>query len=1530
MDPGDINCVSPSMQFASVLDAPLYSKVADALVIYHANLNSSPGLPQFVSILGLLIFLLQIVGPALLVNMTDLWGAGSLQYVLSVIGGLWQGSGTSKDETRMVVSICLALLFVAYFGLVLERAFTYKKFVHVSGAETVFINVMSKHVLPLLSVPLFSGIPSGIYMIYTGSWGYIVPVVMILVGFVYYHFCFIQYVNPRATIESSVFHEWGCYEVDVVLVTAAVSSAVSTCVEDWDVGWWRFMYPVFICVLWVVVATLNIVWIPCVKKQANIAISAMGYTAAIVAILNVVSLTVYPLQHEWLLMAMFVIFFVMYLILKLILDRYAVKMLVMCDEFMDDMGDVKELMNRRFRSSRDFVVKMRHMVEYWHPYFAQFAMFKYAMDRWKRSYLVVIMYARLLSFFPERTSEMVWLADRISKMKTRRPVFSYLLQFRRIARTRQYEVTTALKSQLELAEVKGNQLTILLRRFWENILQKNTSSFWEDASKLTDKTKDLNCIYERMMDDYPNVIDCYDAFIDFSVNLKRDMIQASKLRTKLIRREFGEMDRDLAVLGAVSQYPVLHDQLADFIGDDCSFGFERQDIPFADRQQEGQEVMDMGIEVRMVMQTLTKHSALGSILVGLIIIVLATFGCIGLILFYHFSILDLFVARQATYEELLYALHRGLYDIDVLMLDIVTLPMFILSGTASIGGDVMPIVAPNLYPNSVPLIHLERANVSSQITLTSNTYENLVNAMGKQDQNSRYVQELYSYFTNRTIIDGRDVKSMLAQIMIDAQNVLEASNNWSVYKSYDYNHLIMYHDALSDVFQEMGQVVYNLCRADWNAILFKLSERMALVAIVVMMTITLPYMLQLFTLQVQADAMAESFTYFANTEVREIITNLGSNSKHEADDVTQASKLSQAAYDHTGEAVKLGMSFLLSFGVLTACCIILYYECDSFVNTVNNMTDMLSTLYTPFSYLEVAAMNLIRVYQVDVDPATEGSEPREKLLERITNILNETIASFNEGMWGHPSTIRVYFKNPWAFDTFDEEIPQELDQILVQRSPFEVLATSEFPDSLDLLVSEFDYFVKLHNQTKCQRYDPRVMGLLYWFLDFAPPNRTDVYVELVQEEIDRQLEEFMDRELIVIVFMIIWQLLVLLFMIFVLIEKHVEIRSAMNLYHFVSPNVLSDSHNAIVLIETGQRATETNMSFGFGNTDEILAKISQGVVITNKDLVITDFNDAFWQMVVMPEAEIEGARITDVIIPQPENRSWPNVIVRISDALSGKASPSFSETVTARLANEQAIDFNCNVICMTARKAASETEFAEIESIAFILDDTTEFRIAEKIIEREQRELRQLILKLIPRQVLEEIEAGNEQFCFLASGITVGEIRISSTAQWDYRTTERLSFVNSVCTRFNEELAKFPLLSTIRMTLDSYMFVGGLFTEVARAEEHVKQAIEFSLRVLDIVPDLAEATGAEVKVVIGLHVGGPIVAGIMSLSRPNFQIIGPIIDYAHEMMATGIEGQIHISRAVYELTYSLGFNVHERGEITMSGGQVVSTYTITP
>jgi hypothetical protein len=61
-----------------------------------------------------------------------------------------------------------------------------------------------------------------------------------------------------------------------------------------------------------------------------------------------------------------------------------------------------------------------------------------------------------------------------------------------------------------------------------------------------------------------------------------------------------------------------------------------------------------------------------------------------------------------------------------------------------------------------------------------------------------------------------------------------------------------------------------------------------------------------------------------------------------------------------------------------------------------------------------------------------------------------------------------------------------------------------------------------------------------------------------------------------------------------------------------------------------------------------------------------------------------------------------------------------------------------------------------------------------------------------------------------------------------------------------------------------------------------------------------------------------------------FNLIGEAIDTAKEMAMTAIKGQLHVTRAVYELVYRHNFTVTERGDVKLSGGKVRHTYLLTP
>ena len=147
---------------------------------------------------------------------------------------------------------------------------------------------------------------------------------------------------------------------------------------------------------------------------------------------------------------------------------------------------------------------------------------------------------------------------------------------------------------------------------------------------------------------------------------------------------------------------------------------------------------------------------------------------------------------------------------------------------------------------------------------------------------------------------------------------------------------------------------------------------------------------------------------------------------------------------------------------------------------------------------------------------------------------------------------------------------------------------------------------------------------------------------------------------------------------------------------------------------------------------------------------------------------------------------------------------------------------------------------------------------------------------------------------------------------------------------FEDIMGDFPTLSKVKSSYDTYTFVGGLFAETNRPEKHAGETVRFSLRLLQAASELAQMFDTNVDLYIGVHTGGPVVAGVMSVARPNFQIVGPVMEQTKYMRVAGVPGQVHITRAVYDLVFSAGFHVQERGEIQIGGNKTVSTYFVLP
>jgi class 3 adenylate cyclase len=68
-----------------------------------------------------------------------------------------------------------------------------------------------------------------------------------------------------------------------------------------------------------------------------------------------------------------------------------------------------------------------------------------------------------------------------------------------------------------------------------------------------------------------------------------------------------------------------------------------------------------------------------------------------------------------------------------------------------------------------------------------------------------------------------------------------------------------------------------------------------------------------------------------------------------------------------------------------------------------------------------------------------------------------------------------------------------------------------------------------------------------------------------------------------------------------------------------------------------------------------------------------------------------------------------------------------------------------------------------------------------------------------------------------------------------------------------------------------------------------------------------------------VNTGGPLVAGVLGIDKPTFDILGPAICLAAAMEHHGVPMMVHISKQTYDLIYGDNFLIHERGDVEVKG-----------
>ena len=137
-----------------------------------------------------------------------------------------------------------------------------------------------------------------------------------------------------------------------------------------------------------------------------------------------------------------------------------------------------------------------------------------------------------------------------------------------------------------------------------------------------------------------------------------------------------------------------------------------------------------------------------------------------------------------------------------------------------------------------------------------------------------------------------------------------------------------------------------------------------------------------------------------------------------------------------------------------------------------------------------------------------------------------------------------------------------------------------------------------------------------------------------------------------------------------------------------------------------------------------------------------------------------------------------------------------------------------------------------------------------------------------------------------------------------------------------DDLAMRHGLETIKTIGDGYMVTGGILDE--RPESAIAVA-EMALSMLDAVKVASRTIDEELQLRIGIHTGGPVIAGVLGTHKIAYDVWGDAVNTAKRMETYGLPGSVHVSAATRK---ALGnaFRFESRESLHVKGKGPMETY----
>ncbi|XP_069748544.1 guanylate cyclase soluble subunit beta-2 [Narcine bancroftii] len=236
----------------------------------------------------------------------------------------------------------------------------------------------------------------------------------------------------------------------------------------------------------------------------------------------------------------------------------------------------------------------------------------------------------------------------------------------------------------------------------------------------------------------------------------------------------------------------------------------------------------------------------------------------------------------------------------------------------------------------------------------------------------------------------------------------------------------------------------------------------------------------------------------------------------------------------------------------------------------------------------------------------------------------------------------------------------------------------------------------------------------------------------------------------------------------------------------------------------------------------------------------------------------------------------------------------------------------------------NQQRLAEIELSNQLEHKKEELRILSKNLEVEKKKTEVLLYAMLPKHVAnllkegKRVEAGEFKECTILFSDVVTFTNICAICE----PIQIVHMLNAMYSQF-DRITSVHNVYKVETIGDAYMVVGGVPIPVS---SHAERVANFALGMRIAARKVKNpVTGDPIQIRVGIH-SGPVLAGVVGEKMPRYCLFGDTVNTASRMESHGLPGKIHLSAMANRALQKKGFEIVERGAITVKGKGKMTTY----